>query len=179
MKARMRVAVAAAAVMGSLALAGCGQADTAAIVDGRVISESDVMVATQQYNDQLAANAKKQQAAGQQPTQQPITTDAVVNWLIWSPAVIAAASAYGQPQSESMARAALTAVQDPAPTTVELIRAQNALNIVKGDATASAALLAKVARLKVTVNPRYGTFDPQGGLLTTSAPNWLPKPTTN
>ncbi len=162
-KARMRVAAAAAAVMGSLLLAGCGQTDTAAVVDGRVISESDVLVATQQFNDQFKP-------------QQPLSTDAVVNWLIWSPLVIDAAAAYGQPQSESMARAAFTSLQDPAPSTVELVRAQNALNAIKGDATASSALLAKVAKLKVTVNPRYGSFEPKSGLLVTGAPNWLPKP---
>ena len=176
-KARFRLGMVALIGAGALALSGCGAADTAAVVDGQVISEQAVHTATMQYNEQVAAQTKRDVAANKQPTLQPLTTDAVVNWFVWAPTLLDEAAAFGQPQSESVARAALTDVQDPAPSTIELVRAQNALQAIRGDVGASQKVLDRIHRLDVTVNPRYGTFDPQTGLLGVSTPNWLPTPT--
>ncbi len=175
-KARFRLGMVALIGAGALALSGCGSADTAAVVDGRVISEQAVQTATMEYNQQIAALTQRALAANQQPNAQPLTTDAVVNWFVWAPILLDEAAAFGQPQSASMAEATLTDVQDPAPATIELVRAQNALQAIRGDVGASQKVLDRIHRLKVTVNPRYGTYDPQTGLLGASTPNWLPTP---
>jgi hypothetical protein len=153
--------MAALVAAGALVLSGCGTTDTAAVVDGRVISEQAIQTASTQYNEQFKP-------------QQPLTTDSVLNWLIWSPSLLAEAKAAGQAQSQAQALAMLANITDPDPATVELVQAQNALNAIRNDSDASKKVLARIGKLTVTVNPRYGTFDPQSGLLSASVPNWLP-----
>jgi len=155
--------MAALAVVGALGLSGCGQAGVAAIVDGRVISEKDAQIATEQLNDQFRPSPA-------------LTTKDVVDLLIWAPTLIDQAASMGQSQSESLARSRLPAVHDPAPATIEIVRAQGALSALQSDTTVQAALLAKIKTLKVSVNPRYGTFVADAGTLQASTPNWLPKP---
>jgi len=162
--------MAAAAAAGALLLSGCGTTGTAAIVDGSVITEQSVQVATQQINDQIAAINKKNPSQASQP----LTTSSVLNWLIWAPSLLAESEAVGQAQSDASAKALLTAVPDPDPATILLVRAQGALNAVQNDTNASHAVLVRIQHLKVTVNPRFGSFEPTGGLLNPASPNWLP-----
>ncbi len=162
-RARVRAAMAALAVGGALALSGCGEAGVAAIVDGRVIAEKDAQIATEQLNEQFKPSPA-------------LTTKDVVNLLIWAPTLIDQAASMGQAQSDSVARSRLSAIKDPTPATIELVRAEGALSTMQSDPTVQGQMLAKIKTLKVTVNPRYGTFVADAGTLQASTPNWLPKP---
>jgi hypothetical protein len=136
---------AALALAGALTLGACSgttSAQTAAKVDGRVITNEQVQVATDQIN-----------TAFEGQMQQPLTPSTTLSLLIQAPYMIEAAKKAGQPQSESAARAQLAQLQEtPAPETVQL-------ETLRG--------------LDVSVNPRYGEYDPANLAVTPDTPNWI------
>lgn len=155
---RVRGTIAAVALGGVLALTGCGTNDTAAVVDGSRISQTDAALAAQQINKQFKPDA-------------PLTTSDALGLLIIAPTIISAAEASGHPQSEESARSRLGAVQDPSDATVELVRANTALQAF--DQTNTTALLKQIRALTVSLNPRYGTFDAaKPGIVAKNAP-WI------
>lgn len=154
--------IATIALGGVLALSACSgttSAQTAATVDGRVITVQDVTDATNQINEAF---------------QQTLTPSQTLGLLIVAPLINEAAAKAGRPVSES---AVLSAQQlqalddDPAASTVEAVRA-NAANQAL-DQTALQDVLKQVQKLDVVVNPRYGTFDSQQATVVASRPNWL------
>ncbi len=158
MTGRVRGTLAAVALGGVLALTGCGTNNTAAVVDGTRISQTDASLAAQQINKQFKPDT-------------PLTTSDALGLLIIAPTIISAAEAAGHPQSEDSARSRLGAVQDPSEATVELVRANTALQSF--DQSNTAALLKQIRALRVSLNPRYGTFDPaKPGIVTTNA-SWI------
>lgn len=159
--------IATIALGGLLALTACSgttSAQTAAKVDGRVITEQEVADATTQINE--AFNP-----------QQPFTPVQTLNYLILAPYVIDAAAKAGQPVSESAARAepSLKALEDGvADSTIEAVRADASLRALQqADPNAGAALAEQIADLDVSVNPRYGTFDPERAAVVADQPNWI------
>lgn len=152
----------AIALAGILALSACSgttSAETAAVVDGRVITEQEVREATSQINK--AFNP-----------QQPLTAAQTLTLLIRAPYINEAAAAAGRAQSESAARAALEDLpEEPADSTVEILQAEASLQQV--DDAGRQALTQKFAEVDMKINPRYGRFDPQQASLVATSPNWL------
>ncbi|MFW5473909.1 hypothetical protein ACOCJ5_11430 [Knoellia sp. CPCC 206450] len=152
----------AIALAGMLALSACSgstSAETAAVVDGRVITEQEVREATSQINK--AFNP-----------QQPLTAAQTLTLLIRAPYINEAAAAAGRAQSESAARAALKDFPEtPADSTVEILQAEASLQQV--DDAGRQELTKKFAEADMKINPRYGRFDPQQAALVTTSPNWL------
>ncbi|HYN29004.1 MAG TPA: hypothetical protein VES95_03915 [Dermatophilaceae bacterium] len=158
---RLRVTTAAVAVTAAAALGGCGAqhtADTAAIVDGRRITQTEAQEAAQQINTAF------------QP-QEPFTPANAVSLLIRAPYILDFAAANGNPQSESAARAAIPTIEEPAESTLQILRAEAATQTL--DDAARVELTETFAGLDVTVNPRYGTFDPQRALVQLTPPDWI------
>ena len=155
---RVRGTIAALTAVGALALAGCSSNDTAAVVDGDRISLSAANAAAKQVNDQFS------------PTT-PLTTTDALNLLIIAPTIIDASAKAGRPQSAQAARTQFTKVSDPDPASVELVQANSALQGF--NASSEKELLARIARLKVTVSPRFGTFDPTKPGIVASKPAWI------
>jgi len=149
------------AVLGStVLLSGCGSttAGTAAVVDGRRITEEDARLAAEQINAQFKP-------------QTPLTTRSALGSLIIAPALIAAAEAKGVQQSAGSAKSRLSAVSDPADSTILLVRASDAASRLSAED--EAPILAKIKQMKVSVNPRYGAFDAGQPGLVESVPTWI------
>jgi hypothetical protein len=150
-----------AAVLAAGTLAGCGAqhtADTAAIVDGRRITQTEVNEAAEQINAAFAP-------------QDPFTPADAVSLLIRAPFIIDYAAKQGNPVSESAARAAIPTVPEPADSTLQILRAEAATQSL--DDAAKIALTETFGKLDVTVNPRYGTYDPQQALVQLTTPDWI------
>ncbi|WP_035906705.1 hypothetical protein [Knoellia subterranea] len=155
----------AIALAGILALSACSgttSAETAAVVDGRVITEQQVREATEQINTAFPRE------------QQPFTASEILTLLIRAPYVIDAAAQSGRPQSESAARSLPEFEklgEAPAESTVDVLRAE--LSAQNLDQSAAQALTQKFNSLDLTVSPRYGTFDAARAQLVADTPNWL------
>ena len=146
----------------ALGLSGCASADTAAIVDGHRISERDAQEAARQI----------QQA---QPDSGLDTPNAVSS-LIMAQFINAVADKAGKGLSDSAAREAVQTIEDPSPATLELVKASVAWNNLSSDERSQAVDEAQKA--KITINPRYGTFDAKNLKFDTSKPDWIkPEPT--
>ncbi|KGN32999.1 hypothetical protein N802_15510 [Knoellia sinensis KCTC 19936] len=154
-------AIALAGVLALSACSGTTSAQTAAVVEGRVITEQQVSEATDQLNKALKPD----------PALTPART---LNYLILAPYAIDAAASAGQPVSESAARAtpAFQALGEaPAASTIEVFRADASLQQL--DEASGQSLTKQIAGLDVTVNPRYGRFDTRELGLVQDQPNWL------
>ena len=157
---RGRVVVAAVGAAAAVAVSGCsgaGGTDTAAIVNGNVITEKEAQEAADQINEAFQL-------------QQPLTTGATVASLITAPYVIRAAARSGHPQSEAAARKALSAIDEPSDATIELVRANAAFQSLSPQD--HERILKQISEADLTINPRYGTFDPTRGMVQTT-PNWI------
>jgi hypothetical protein len=156
-----RLAFATTVVLGAtLALSGCGaqQSGAAAIVNDTVISDQDV----QSVSDQLNKLA--------QGGQQLRTGDALIS-LILAPYVLAEAQRAGKAVSVSQARKVIAKVPDPSPSTIKFVQMQ--LAIQRLDQASKTSIVNKLGKVKITVNPRYGAFDPKQIALIPIEPNWI------
>lgn len=157
-----RATVLALALGSAIALTGCGETDLAARVNGQVISEADAKVAAAQIRENFPEAAAQFQ-----------TSDAVAA-LINAPFIIAAADKNGMPYSEQQARADLTNVSDPSPATIELVRSNSALQqLQQASPAAIEEIVADLRSAKITINPRYGTFDREQVQVVPVTPNWI------
>lgn len=152
------IVLALAALGGGLSLTGCGTTNVAAIVDGSVITQDEVEAAADQLNEQF-------------DPPQPITPKQVLGALIIAPTVISSAEKYGHPQAADAAATSLTKVSDPAASTVAIIQENTALQAAQQ--AEQQELVAAVTKLKVTVNPQYGAFDPNTATVTDITPSWI------
>ncbi|MEO8556660.1 MAG: hypothetical protein ABI474_08315 [Actinomycetota bacterium] len=156
-----RMAFAAALLLGATAaVSGCGtqQSSAAAIVNDTVISDQDVQSVSNQLN-KLATN-------GQQLT----TSDALLN-LILAPYVLAEAKRVGKTVSVSQARQVIAKVSDPSSSTIQFVQMQ--LEIQQLDQASKTLIVGELGKAKITVNPRYGVFDPTQIALTPISSNWI------
>jgi hypothetical protein len=152
------------AVVAALGLSGCATADTAAVVNGTRISERDAQEAATQIQ--------------QAQTNSTITTPDAVASLIMAQFINEVADSVGKGLSDSAAKAAVPGIPNPSPATLELVRASLAWNQMTSDERAKAIDMA--SRANITINPRYGTFDPKNVRFDPSTPNWIkPQPTTS
>jgi len=152
-------ALALAGVLALSACSGTSSAETAAVVDGRVITEQQVRDATEQIN-------------GAFKPEQPITAAQALTLLIRAPYINEAAVKAGQAQSESAAREAFKDYSEPvSDSTVEVLQAEASLQQI--DDAGRQALTQEFAKLDMTVSPRYGRFDPAQAAVVLERPNWL------
>lgn len=159
-RTRGHVVVAAIGAAVALAVGGCsgvGGTDTAAVVNGDVITTKEAQQAADQINTAFQL-------------QTPLTTGTAVGSLINAPFIIAAAAEAGHPQSEAAARKALSAIENPSDATIELVRANAAFqSLTPADQT---KIIKRISEADIKVNPRFGTFEPTKGM-TPEAPNWI------
>jgi hypothetical protein len=142
----------------TLALSACGtQPGAAAIVDGTTISDKDV---------QTVSLELKKAVQGQQQ----FTPSAILVNLILEPYVLAEATRIGKNVSDAQARKAIAKLANPSRATLDFVRMQ--LEIPSLSQAGQQSILARLGKAKITVNPRYGTFDAKKGLAPTS-PNWI------
>lgn len=152
------VVVVAASV---LAVSGCATADTAAVVDGHRISEQEAQEAARQID-------KAQPDSG-------LDTPNAVASLVMARFINAVADQAGKGLSDSAARSAVAAIPDPAPATLELVKASLAWSRLTS--TEQNQAVDAASKADITVNPRYGTFDAKAIRFNPSSPNWIkPQP---
>ena len=163
-------------------LGACGtQAGAAAVVGDRRITVDELQTATSEVRSIV-----------QDPSQ--VTQQLVLGWLIAHPYVVQVASEQGKGVSRQDAQTFFTRsnfkTQDggttPSDSAVDAVQTAYALSLLTGqDSSPEVAkrsvdeVLADLKAAKVTVNPRYGTFDykwdEQTATFTLSprSPNWL------
>jgi hypothetical protein len=143
----------------TLVLSACGaqEVDAAAIVDGKVIKDKDV----QTVSLQLSSLAQGQK----------LSSSNVLLSLILAPYVASEAARTHKSVSDSQVRKLIEKVAKPAPTTMEFVRMQLALPAL--DETSKTSILTRIGKAKITVNPRYGTFNAKQVALVPSSPNWI------
>jgi hypothetical protein len=145
----------------SVALSACGaaqEAGAAAIVDGKVISEQDV----QSVADQISALS---------PGEPKLSPSAALFNLIIAPYVIAEGKRAGKTVSDAEARKVVAGLADPLPKTIELLQLKEVLPQL--DQVSRNAVLEQLRKTRITVNPRYGTFDAKQVALAPNSPNWI------
>ncbi|HET7304423.1 MAG TPA: hypothetical protein VFJ12_07715 [Segeticoccus sp.] len=159
-----RVALPAALLAAGLALTACGTADpgNAAVVDGEAISTATLQEATGQLS-----------AAGATP-------ETTLEVLVVGHFARQAASRMGQGVSTDQAKQYLTRqlhIKDPKPATVEVIRRALATQVVRQqmqqDPKVGQQFMKQLKNADITVNPRYGDYDPKTGNISQQPPNWI------
>lgn len=166
---RTVVGVVAAALTLTGLLSGCSsRPGAAAIVDGRTITTSDVVAVVDDLKPALGS----------------VSATQVLNILIEEPMLVQLAADHGQGVSSADAKATLDgfftaakltppATFSPATMEVGLHQAANAkLAADTSDTTLGQDYTTRLAKLQVTVNPRFGTWD-QGQLGAAAAPSWV------
>ena len=174
-----RIAAAALAAALAAGLSACSpeQTGAAATVGGRVVSVSDLHDAVEAVR---AGNPDLAQVEG---LDRYLLFD-----LIAAPYLLEAASAAGVGVSEAEAAAALPKTHDPNPQAVLALQTQLAFQNLRqaNNMQALEAVRRRLELARVTVNPRFGTFDPAGvtevnkPTIVDSHQNWLvaaPTPT--
>lgn len=169
---RPRLALASLAVACGVALTGCGstavtevgQAEprtAAATIGDRTITIGDVQEATAGVNTFIQEQGGSQQLGARD----------VLTTLIYAPEIMTTArdSGVSVPSSAAVERVLGQLGIDQAPATVEFIRAQAVREQMTPEQLQAAV---SSADGDVSLNPRYGTFDAQQGIVD-SRPNWL------
>lgn len=148
----------AAAVTATVALliSGCGTADTAAVVDGRTISEAGVLRASEQIADYA---------------QRAMPARDILNRLVVLPTVLEVLGERGVTVTDAAARSAVAGIGDPSPYLVDLAK----LDLAIGQMTQEDMMevTGRLADLDVEINPRYGRFNPQQASIEATVPDWL------
>jgi len=156
----------------ALATAGCGTSasgpDRAAVVDGTVISQTDLRSAMKQVNamDPALLNSE-------------LTPSGTLTALIQAPVVIDFLAKKGVVVSDSVAThdAQSRGVKDPDDPTLEVVRLATAIRAAQDSGKITQedglALSKQLSEQKVVVNPRYGTFDPQTASVSLTSPEWI------
>ena len=145
----------------ALALSACGgaqQSGAAAIVNGKVIKDQDVQTVSSQLN-------------AISPEGQKLTSSNAVLSLILAPYVLAEAERVKKTVSDAEARKVIAKVRKPSPSTVRFVQMQ--LSLQELDDASKEAIVKKLGNAKITLNPRYGTFDATQVAITPTSPNWI------
>ncbi len=167
----VRRSAAALAVGAALVLAGCGGPagpDRAAVVEGRVISETAVQSAMSEINSMNPALL-----------QDKLTPTGTLTALVQAPVVLSYLSDLGVKVSDSVATADAQkrGVANPSDSTLEILRFASAIGLAQNEGkltdTDAQALTQKLQGLSIDVNPRYGTFNPQTAAIELTKPAWV------
>jgi parvulin-like peptidyl-prolyl isomerase len=154
----LRGPLAAVVIATALSVSGCGTADTAAVVNGQVISESEAQQAAREINEAFTP-------------QTPFDTPSAVSSLIAAPIINDVAKRVGKGESDAAARSAIPNVSEPAQATIDLVKANFALQRLTEPE--KQMILDDLKKADITVNPRYGAFDADNASLEAPARNWL------
>ena len=168
----VRRTVAVLAAGAALVTAGCGSSDSgpdrAAVVDGEVISETDLRSAMGEINDMEPALLE-----------QELTPSGTLTALVQAPVVLEYLAGKGVVISDSVAtrEAERRGIEDPSESTLEILKLANAISTAQqtGQITEAdgQALSQQLQSQDVVVNPRYGTFDPQTASVVLTSPEWI------
>ncbi len=167
---RSALGAVAVAVSLALSLSACSiRPGAAAVVDGRVISQDELETAQQEV----------------EPLIPGITASAILGVLIATPIYVKAAEENGVAVSVDDARTLLASAATSAGLPADHSYGEGAVDMARlslvsdklskldGGQEIVAEVQAAVQRQEVTVNPRYGTFDPTTGQVTLSEPDWI------
>jgi two-component system chemotaxis response regulator CheB len=103
--------------------------------------------------------------------QNPLTTQAAVSSLIAAPIINDVATRVGKGESDSSARSAIPQIEEPSQATLDLVKANFALQ--KLTDPEKQMVLDELKKAEVTVNPRYGAYDTDGAQLEPAKTDWL------
>lgn len=172
----VRRSVAALAVGAALVMAGCGGPagpDRAAVVDGRVITETALQSAMSEVNSMNPALL-----------QDKLTPTGTLTALVQAPVVLSYLGGLGVKVSDSVAKADAQkrGISNPSDSTLEILKFAAAIGLAQNEGkltdTDAQALTQKLQSLSIDVNPRYGTFNTQTAAVELTQPAWLkPSPT--
>lgn len=170
MTSSVRRTVAALVLGAALATSGCGAttADRAAVVDGSVISETELQEAMREVN-------------GMEPAllQQALTPSGTLTALVQAPVVLSVLAEKGVAVSDSVARQAARqrGLTDPSEGTLQIVRLATAIGTAQQEGLVTEVEANEVNRrlgeLEVEVNPRYGTFDQKQASVVLTQPAWI------
>jgi parvulin-like peptidyl-prolyl isomerase len=144
----------------TLVLSACGaqQVGAAAIVNGTAISDKDVQSVALQLNTLAQGQAK-------------LTSSTVLLSLIVAPYVLAEAKRTGKSVSDSQVLKVIAGVPEPSQSTMDFVRMQ--LSLQSLSQASKFSILTKLTMAKISVNPRYGTFDAKQIALQPISPDWI------
>lgn len=144
----------------TLALSGCGaqRPGAAAVVNDTVISDQDVQTVSGEVS-QIVPGGEK------------LSLSNALLSLILAPYVLAEAKRTGKTVPDAEARKLLAKVAKPSPPTLTFVKMQ--LAVQQLDDASKAAIVSKLEKAKITVNPRYGAFDAEQVVINPTAPNWI------
>jgi hypothetical protein len=144
----------------TLGLSSCGtqESSSAAIVNGASISEQDV----QSISSQVNALAQ----GGQKLT----TSDALLS-MILAPYVLDEAKRVHKTIGESQARLVVKKIANPSAATLRFVEMQIAVQEL--DQASRNRIVGELEKAKITVSPRYGTFDLKQIKVVPISPNWI------
>ena len=172
MKLSVRRSVAVLAAGAALVTAGCGTGDSgpdrAAVVDGTVISQTELRSAMSEVNAMEPALL-----------QQELTPSGTLTALVQAPVVLDFLAGKGVVVSDSVATrdAQGRGIDSPSDSTLEILKLASAIQSAQqsGQITEAdgAALSEQLAAQEVVVNPRYGTFDPTTASIALGTPEWI------
>jgi hypothetical protein len=154
----LRGPLAAVALATALAVSGCGTAGTAAVVNGQVISESEAQQAAREINEAFSPET-------------PLDTPGAVSSLITAPIINDVSKRAGKAESDSSARSAMPNISEPSQATLDLVKANFALQKLSDQEKQQ--VLTDLAKADITINPRYGAFDRDSASFEMPARNWL------
>lgn len=166
----VRRSMAVLALGAALATTGCGvtSADRAATVDGTVITETEVQQATRELNALQPALFEKALSTGE--TLSLLVQARSLNEMLVRKSAVS---------SDSVARAetARRGLKEPGSGALEIVRLYTAIQAAgeAGKLTNEdfGVALAETGKRDVTVNPRYGTFDPTTSTIQLVQPSWI------
>jgi len=150
-----------ALVLGAaLLLSGCGaqRPDAAAIVNNTVITDHDVQTVSGEVN-QIDESGQK------------LSSSNALLSLILAPYVLAEAKRAGKTVSVAQARQVIAKVKDPSPSTITFVQMQ--LAVQQLDDASKTIIVGQLGKAKITINPRYGTFDATRIVMNPTTPNWI------
>ena len=145
----------------TLGASACGaqEASSAAIVNGVSISERDVQSISDQVNTISQGGQKLR------------LSDALLS-LILAPYVLDEAKRVHKTVGESQARAVIQKkIAHPSAATLRFVQMQLAVQGL--DQASKNLIVGELDKAKITVNPRYGSFDPKRVAMTPTSPNWI------
>lgn len=157
-----RAALPLALLTAGVGLTGCGTdlSVSAAVVDGEVISDSQVQAVATEIN-----------AGMESVLPEPMTGQQVLYPLIIADAVEEVTTANGAGVSNDEARQVLEGMEDPSDDALRYIRTNLAVQSSPEDVRAE--IVEAVQALDVEVSPRYGEWDAEQLALVASTPNWI------
>lgn len=160
----LRGSLVAAVVAGVLAVSGCATADSAAVVDGERISEQELQEAVAQLNTAApGANLDNRTA---------------LTLLLRAPFTTPIAAEAGKGLSDSQVVAALR-TDDLNPAAIDIVRTSDAFNPQNPAVLTQeeqVRVLREMEKADISVNPRYGTFDPRSFAVGATSVNWIQSP---